>query len=189
MRLLTTLLLLSIFLTGCSTIEHTSIIEQPINKIQFVGVGDIVLKVNKQRTLENAFGKADIFGRKTNEGSSELRYAGVEKNGEVVFYRKDVKIITNETTMSRSSVSSTTGTTSTNTTGNYNGGSNYGNVSLNSQTTHSSTTLNPTSDFHVVVPENTIPIKISRGITKVPMEGYNIEIIKATSSSLEYRIY
>lgn len=176
------------FVAGCATIEHTANSEQPIGQPTIVGVGDVVLRVNKQRNLENAFGKADVFGRKTNEGFSELRFAGVEKTGEVVLYRKDVQIITNETTMSRTPVSTTTGSANTNVTGTYYGNANYGNVNANARTDYSSTTLMPASDFHVVVPAETVPIRLSAGETKVPMEGYVVEIIKATPSSLEYKI-
>lgn len=175
-------------IAACATIEHTAKTEQPIGQPTIAGVGDVVLRVTKQRNLENVFGKADLFGRKTNEGFSELRFAGVEKSGEVVLYRKDVRIITNETTMSRTPISTTTGSANTNVTGNYYGNRNSGNVNANARTDYSSTTLMPASDFHVVVPAETIPIRLSSGETKVPMEGYVVEIIKATPSSLEYKI-
>lgn len=180
--------LLAVIITGCSTIEHTANTEQPIGQPRIIGVGDVVLRVNKQRDLENAFGKADIFGRKTNEGFSELRFAGVEKSGEVVLYRKDVNIITNETTMSRTPISTTTGTANTNATGSYYGSGNYGSANVNANTNYSSTTLMPSSDFHIAVPAETIPIRLTSGETKIPMEGYVVEIIKATPNSLEYRI-
>ncbi len=181
-------LLTATLITGCATIDHTANTEQPIGQPTIVGVGDVVLRVNKQRNLENAFGKADIFGRKTNEGFSELRFAGVEKSGEIVLYRKDIRIITNETTMSRTPISTTTGSANTNVAGSYYGNGNYGNVNANARTNYSSTTLMPASDFHIVVPAETIPIRLSSGETKVPMEGYVVEIIKATPSSLEYKI-
>lgn len=182
------LLVAAVLISGCATIEHTSNTEQPIGQPKIVGVGDVVLRVNKQRNLENAFGKADLFGRTTNEGFSELRFAGVEKSGEVVLYRKDVRIITNETTMSRTPISTTNGSASTNITGNFFNNSNSGNITANARTNYSSTTLMPASDFHVVVPTETIPIRLSSEETEVPMEGYVVEIIKATPSSLEYKI-
>lgn len=186
-RLITLLSLLAC-ISGCATIEHTSNAEQPIGRQTIAGVGDIVLRVNKQRDLENIFGKASISGRKTNEGFSELRFAGVEKNGEVVFYRKDVQIITNETTMSRSPFSNTTGSSNSTITGSYYGSGNVGTVNANVRTDYSSTTLSPTSDFHVFVPADTIPIRLPAGQTKIPMEGYVVEIIKATPVLLEYKI-
>ena len=186
-RLITSLFIVA-YIFGCATIKHTSNVEQPIGQQFIVGVGDVVLHVNKQRDLENIFGKASISGRKTNEGFSELRFAGVEKNGAVVLYRKDVRIITNETTMSRTPFSTTTGNSNTTITGSYSGSGNVGNVDANARTNYSSTTLSPTSDFHVVVPAETIPIRLPAGETKIPMERYVIEIIKATPVSLEYKI-
>jgi len=188
MKQLIIALSLSAIVGGCATIEHTSTTEQPIGQQTIVGAGDVVLRVNKQRNLENAFGKADIFGRKTNEGFSELRFAGVETTGEVVLYRKDVRIITNETTMSRTPISSTSGSSNSTITGNYSGSGNVGTVNANARTNYSSTTVSPLSDFHVVVPAETIPIRLAVGETKVPMEGYVVEIIKATPNSLEYKI-
>ena len=188
MKQLITLLSIVVCISGCATIEHMSNAEQPIGQQFIVGVGDVVLRVNKQRDLENIFGKASISGRKTNEGFSELRFAGVEKNGAVVLYRKDVRIITNETTMSRTPFSTTTGNSNTTITGSYSGSGNVGNVNANARTNYSSTTLSPASDFHVVVPAETIPIRLPAGETKIPMEGYVVEIIKATPVSLEYKI-
>ena len=186
-RLITSLLIVAC-ISGCATIKHTSNAEQPIGQQFIAGVGDVVLRVNKQRDLENIFGKASISGRKTNEGFSELRFAGVEKNGEIVLYRKDVRIITNETTMSRTPFSTTTGNSNSSITGSYYGSGNVGNVNANARTNYSSTTLSPTSDFHVVVPPETIPIRLLAGETKIPMEGYIVEIIKVTPVSLEYKI-
>lgn len=42
-------------IAGCATIEHTSNAEQPIGQPTIVGVGDVVLRIYKQRNLENAF--------------------------------------------------------------------------------------------------------------------------------------
>jgi len=182
------LLPLSALLTGCATIKHTSTIEQRIGKQTIVGVGDVILHVNKQRNLKNAFGKADIFGRKTNEGFSELRFAGVEKTGEVVLYRKDVQILTNESTMSRTPVITATGNSNSTISGNYYSTGNSATISANQRTNYSSTALSPTSDFHVVVPVETIPIRLAPGETKLPMEGYIVEIINAAPNSLEYII-
>ena len=188
MKKITIVALMVVLIVGCSTIEHSSNVLQPIGKNLIVGVGDIVLRVNKQRSLENAFGKADLFGRKTNEGFSELRFAGVEKTGEVVLYRNDVRIISNETTMSRTPISTTSASANTTVTGNYYGGGTYGTITANGQTNYTSTTLTPASDFHVVVPAETIPIRLAVGETKVPMEGHVVEIIRATNSLLEYRV-
>jgi hypothetical protein len=182
------LLLFSILVSNCASIQHTSSTDQPTGKKIIAGVGDIVLRVNKMRNLENVFGKADIFGRKTNEGFAELRFAGIESSGEVVLYRKDVHVLTNETTMSKTPFSTTTGSANTNLTGSFYGNGNYGNVQSNATTNYTSTTTKPASDYHVFIPAETIPIRLAPGETKIPMEGYVVEIIRATKNSITYKI-
>jgi hypothetical protein len=173
---------------GCASIQHSTSTEQPIGEKIIAGVGDIVLGLNKKRNLENVLGKADIFGRKTNEGFSELRFAGVESSGEVVLYRKNVHVLTNETTMSKAPISRTTGSTNTNLTGSFYGNGNHGNINSNATTNYTSTTTKPTSDYHVFIPSETIPIRLAPGETKFHMEGYVVEIIKATTNSITYKI-
>jgi hypothetical protein len=165
---------------GCAAIEHTSYIEQPVGQARIAGIGDVVLRVNKQRNLENISGKADIFGRKTNEGFAELRFAGVEKSGEIVLYRKDVQIISNETTMSRTPIAFNTGQATTRITSSGNG--------ARANTNISGVTIAPASDFHVVTPPDTTPIRLAVGETKLPIEGYVVEVIKAGANSIEYKI-
>ncbi len=166
-------------LNACTPIHHTQMIEQPIGQQLVAGPGDLVIRVNKQRDLKNAFGRADIFGRKTDEGYSELRFAGVETDGTFVFYRRDVDIVTNETTMSRSVSSQNYGSTTTNVT----------RTSPNSAmatTTGTVTTVNPPSDYHVVVPPETIAIRIPSGSKSFPFENYKVEIVATTPTSFTY---
>lgn len=175
-------------LSACSSIEKSKLAEQPTGKPLLAGKGDIVLRVNKQRDLENAFGNADVFGRKTNEGFSELRFVGTEKSGEVIFYRNDVRIITNETTMSRSGVSTTFGSANTTASGSYYGDESYGTYSGSASTNYSSSTLSPTSDFHAVIPQGATPIGLKPGEKIVVMEGFVVEILDVTSGALRYQI-
>jgi hypothetical protein len=189
MNRLTMIFCLYLSIAACASIERTTKAEQPTGQQLISGVGDVVLQINKQRNLENAFGKADIFGRKTNEGYSEIRFAGVEQNGEVVLYRQDVRIMTNETTMSRTlPFSTSTGSARSTLSGNYSGITNTGNLSATSQANYSSTTIAPATDCHIIVPAEAIPIRVRVGENRVPIEGYLIEIIKATPVSIEYRI-
>ena len=53
---------------------------------------------------------------------------------------------------------------------------------------YTSTTISPTSDYHVVVPSETISIRIQKGHNRIPVAGYIIEIVGATTHALEYRI-
>lgn len=177
-----------IALSACATIDHSSSSSQSLNKVLAVGPGDIVLRVERERNLENAFGKADIFGRKTKEGFTELRFAGVEANGEIVLYRKDVTIVTNETTMSRTPLTTTTGTTRSSLSGSsstYGGSTQFQGSGTSSFT---STTLSPVSDFHIVVPSDTVPVRLSPNEKRIPVAGYLVEIISATRNALEYKL-
>lgn len=182
------MLLIGLAVAGCASIEHTSKSQQPIGKQLLAGVGDVVLRVEKQRNLQNAFGKADIFGRKTNEGFTELRFAGLEPNGEVVLYRKDVHILTNETTMSRTPLSFNTGTSNTSVSGSAYGTRSATNINATAQTSSMSTTISSPSAFHVAVPSDTIAIRMAPNDKKLPIDGHVIEIIRATAYSIEYQI-
>ena len=49
-------------------------IDQPLNEDINAGIGSTMIMINKKKSLKNAFGKADIFGRKTDLGYVELTY-------------------------------------------------------------------------------------------------------------------
>lgn len=95
--------LLAVSLTACSTIESKPYLSQPVGQSLRAGVGGVIAHVDRKRSLENAFGRADVFGRKTYEGFSELRFMGVQ-DGKVAIRRVDVAVHNDETTMSRSGV-------------------------------------------------------------------------------------
>jgi hypothetical protein len=136
--------------------------------------------VDKERNLENVLGASDIFGRKTKEGFSELRFAGVTPSGEVVLYRTDTNIITNETTMSRTPFSSTYSQANATTT--------YGGGVANTNISGTSTTIHPISDYHAVVPAGSAQIIVPKGTDSVPFEGHVVRILNATAVSLSYRV-
>ena len=179
---------MTVTLGACASIDHTTSIKQKVDSILIAGPGDLVLRIERERNLENAFGKSDIFGRKTKEGFTELRFAGLEPSGEVVLVRKDVQIMTNETTMSRTPVATTTGRSNTSITGS---ASTYGNTTQiqgTGTTNYSSTTLVPQKDFHVIVPSDSVAIRLAPGERRLPISGYVIEIISASQNSIEYRL-
>jgi hypothetical protein len=173
---------------GCSSIDRTAAAQQPVNKSLLAGPGDLVLRVERERNLENAFGKADVFGRKTKEGFTELRFAGVEPSGEIVLSRKDVQIVTNETTMSRTPFSTTTARATTNVSGIATPQGNSTMVQGTANSNLSSITISPVRDFHVVVPSDAVAIRLAPSEKRVPVAGFVIEIISASTNSLEYRV-
>ncbi len=154
----------------------------------FAGVGDTLITIDKYRNLENALGKADVFGRKTKEGRIEVRFAGMEKDGSVVLYRRDISILTNETTMSRSGLYTST----TNSTDRFNADvTTQGNVvTVKGDIKSSSNTMTsmPKEDYHVVVPEGSIPIKLSPDERVLPISGLLIIMENRSKNSIQYRI-
>ena len=175
-------------LTACGSIERTAVAEQPTGKVLLAGPGDVVLRIDRERNLENVVGKADIWGRKTKEGFSEIRFAGVESTGMVVLYRKDIHIMTNETTLTRTPLSLTSGSSTTTASGSASTFGSSTQLSGSARTTGAATTINSGSDYHIAVPSDTVAIRLSPTERRVPISGYVIEILSVTANSIEYRI-
>lgn len=175
-------------LSACATVDHTSSAHQQLDKNLMPGPGDLLLRIDRERNLENAFGKADIFGRKTKEGFTELRFGGVESNGEIVLLRKDVQILTNETTMSRTPITTTTGRATTSVSGSASTIGNNTQIQGSGITNYSATTLSPASDFHVVVPADTVAVRIDSSEKRIFIAGYLVEIISSSRNVLEYQL-
>src|SRR4051812_38761814 len=62
--------------------------------------GDLVMDINVTEALPNAFGGADLFGRRRPAGRTVVQYLGIE-NGTAYFSRQSTSISSNETTMTR----------------------------------------------------------------------------------------
>jgi hypothetical protein len=62
--------------------------------------GDLVMDINVTEALPNAFGGADILGRRRPAGRILVQYLGIE-NGTVYFSRQSTSVSSNETTMTR----------------------------------------------------------------------------------------
>jgi hypothetical protein len=101
---------LGAFLFGCSPIRQETAVSRPAGVESFASIGDVMVRIDASESLPNAFGKADIFGRTRDRGFSELRFMGLAPNGVAVFRRRDVDIMTNETTMSRTGFGSSVAT-------------------------------------------------------------------------------
>lgn len=157
--------------TACAPIEHQETLIEGSSAPMTVGVGDIVAKVEKTRDLKNAFGAADIWGRKTNEGYAELRFAGVRDDGSIVLFRRDVTIHSDEDTLTRSGL----GFATTNTTA-------YGSGASASAT--SSTIFAAPRQSSTIA----IPVVVPAGKASFPFQGKTIEVIRVDSLSFSYRI-
>lgn len=86
-------------LAGCGTaIKEKSTVSVTENTPLEAGVGDTVLKIQTVKSLPNAFGKADVFGRTTPTGLTTVTYHGVH-DGKAVLVRDTLDIETGATTM------------------------------------------------------------------------------------------
>ena len=103
MRRFSMVALLLLTLAACAPIESKTYLSQPVGQSLRAGIGGVIAHVDRKRNLENVFGRSDLYGRKTYEGFSELRFMGVQ-DGMVAIRRVDVAVYSDETTMSRSGI-------------------------------------------------------------------------------------
>lgn len=177
MRAILHCLAASLFLASCAPIEHTVEAQQMLNRTLVAGPGDVVIRVNKQRNLENVFGASDIYGRKTNEGFSEVRFAGVDADGTLVFFRTDVAIATNETTLTRTPFQSSVASTS----GNISPSGSFSSITT-------SQSLGRPSDYHAIIPAGSIEIRLPKGAQTLIFEGFTVSIMRADAGSVAYSL-
>jgi hypothetical protein len=136
----------------------------------YASVGDVMLRTDAKESLPNAFGSADVFGRTRDRGFSEIRYMGLNSAKQPVFRRRDVEILTNETTLTRGGGSSTVMAQSS-------GGNAF--VSGFSST--------PQPEIIQPLPADTteFPVDLSKGRT-ITIRDHTIEIIEATAAGVTF---
>jgi hypothetical protein len=174
-------------MSGCGTeIRHTSTLMQHTNAILVSGVGDIVLQLSKSKSLPNAFGKADIFGRTTPTGLVVVQYAGVE-NGNPVFYRSTNIIETGATTMNSTGLW-VPNVRTTNVSGTTHGTSRHGTFSGTATTTEQ-TYIPPKGSHAQQVLLGTLKMILNLSDSNILLvEGRKIQVLKANASMVEYKI-
>ena len=166
------ILLAMLLSSTCAPIEQSYILDKHKDIELTSGIGGIILRVSVKENLPNAFGKADIFGRTRDRGFSELRYMGMA-HGQAVFRRRDVDIVTNETTMSRTGVATSIINVQP---------AGVGVVAYGVGTRPTFATLS-------AVPPDTVEFRLDLRQTRtVTMRGHKIEIIEATPTSIRYVI-
>ena len=96
--------ILSTLLFACGSIDQSSNVRTSGSNFKgniIAGKGDVVLEVIRQENMPNAFGKADLFGRKRDVGTTSVIYLGLNGSN-AVFLRRDVDISSSKTTMNSS---------------------------------------------------------------------------------------
>lgn len=182
----------TVLLTGCSSIKNYEALEQPVNTPLKTYVGGEVFKVDKYSDLPNAFGHADIFGGKVDRGFSELRYLGLQQNGYLGFAVVEMDTRSNESTMSRYGISTSTINAQSNTSGNSYGhvsGSNYfGSGSYQTNTTGSVTTSNAPEGHTVYLPPYATTFVIPPSQQQLQLGSVNVAIMSYDNTTLTYSL-
>lgn len=179
-------------LSGCSSIKNYESLEQPTNTPLKTYVGGEVFKVDKSSDLPNAFGHADVFGGKVDRGFSELRYLGIQQNGYLGFAVVEMETRSNESTMSRYGMSTSTINAQSYTNGNNYGrlsGSNYyGSGSYQTSTSGTITTLNAPEGHTSYLPPNATTFVIPPSQQQLQIGNVNVMIMGYDTTSLTYSL-
>jgi len=152
---------------------------------QTASLGSELYRINKTRDLPNAFGKADVWGGKVNEGYSELRFMGLTNDGKIIFRLTDIDIESNESVVTRYSVSRST--INSNTTAN---ASAYGNTAYGSANTNTTVSHYEKPKATITqLPPNTIEFVFDPNEKMLPLEGITIEILEVKTYSISYVLH
>lgn len=167
--------------TACNSVDtKTSLVTPVTNNLMTAGPGDVVMSFQSRRSLPNAFGRADLFGRTTNAGNTTVRYVG-SRGGEAVFERSDVQVTSNATTMSETPLILPTTTTT-----NINGS--VGTVPVSGSATSTSYQFIPARGSSQYATAQR-PIQFSLGSGQsVAVEGRTLRVVRVSAGSVEYRI-
>lgn len=99
-KLAISIVLIALGLTACNSVETKTTLVTPVTQTaKTAGPGDVVMRFQSRRSLPNAFGQADVFGRTTNAGSTTVRYVGT-RGGKAIFERTDTAVSSDATTIS-----------------------------------------------------------------------------------------
>jgi len=101
MRNLIVLLVVAILVSGCATTQNYNKLEQPESRILTASIGSTIFRMNKSGDLPNVFGKADLYGGKVDKGYTELKFKGIQENGNLLLQIVDINKSSTETTMDR----------------------------------------------------------------------------------------
>ena len=94
--------IISVFIiSSCATIEEYEKLTQETNISLSTSVNGVIFKIKKEKDLPNAYGKADIWGGKVDQGEKVLRYMGLNDAGNIVLRLTDIDIKSNESVFTR----------------------------------------------------------------------------------------
>ncbi|MDC0474999.1 hypothetical protein OAN34_04910 [Hyphomicrobiales bacterium] len=95
-------ILISLLITGCSSIQTYNRPLQPLNTQMVSSIGSVIFRIEKSSDLPNVFGAADIYGGKVNSGFVQVSLIGALEDDQVlVFSIGENYIQSDETTLTR----------------------------------------------------------------------------------------
>lgn len=111
-----------LIISSCATIEEYEKLIQETNVPLSTSVNGVIFKIKKEKDLPNAYGKADIWGGKVDQGEKVLRYMGLNSSGNMVLRITDIDIKSNETVFTRYNIPRVISNNNTNSTPQMTGG-------------------------------------------------------------------
>ena len=157
----------------------TESLEQRLGSQLQTYIGGVIFKIKRTSALPNAFGNADVFGRKVDRGFVELRYLGQTSDGKVKLKITDVETMSNETTMNRTPIHIVSGNTQA-----------YYNPLTNTVSASSTAFgVSPEKAKNEALPPNNTDFEIELSKNeKVRFGSVAVEFIDMQKTSLTYRL-
>lgn len=97
--------LLCLGLIGCASvfqpIQKYRVFEQPLTQPLTASIGSILVRMNRQADLPNAYGGKDIYFGKVDRGFVEIKLVGISQASELTLEVSDINRQSTETTMDR----------------------------------------------------------------------------------------
>ena len=154
-------------LSGCAQIQTYEHIDRELGGQYTASITDEVFRISKSKDLPNAFGKADVFGGKTDAGTTELRFMGLTEEGQIIFRLTDVDILTNESSMSRY-------------------GSSYSTVNATSPYQATVQTYHKPEATSRQLPPNTVEFVFDPADEWLKIKGLEVQVLSASAFEITY---
>jgi hypothetical protein len=86
---------------GCAQVQQRQQLAEPIGLVMRTPVGGTIATIWKDRDLPNAWGRADIHGRKVDAGFTKIVYRGRASDGSILVEQIDIDLKSNASTLTR----------------------------------------------------------------------------------------
>ena len=160
-------LLFAVAVSGCAQIQTHEHLDRETGAQYSTTINDEIFRIHKSKDLPNAFGKADVFGGKTDAGTTELRFMGLTEEGQIIFRLTDVDVLTNESTMSRY-------------------GSSHSTINATSPYSATVQTYHKPEATSRQLPPNTVEFLFDPADEKLTLKGLEVRVLSVSSYEITY---